>query len=100
MENSKWFGQPNFVVITIESHNAISAGDALRLIYEQNVITLALLNARMSRTSYQNWSLQVILPLTSLLLSKFSLIVPLSKHYTRNPFSAAAGFTIYHSLLR
>nr|GMC79587.1 probable 3-deoxy-D-manno-octulosonic acid transferase, mitochondrial isoform X1 [Ipomoea batatas] len=44
----------------------------------KNEITLALLNARMSRTSYQNWSLPVILPLTSLLLSKFSLIVPLS----------------------
>lgn len=88
-------------------------------------ITLALLNARMSRVSYQNWSLPVILPLTSLLLSKFSLIVPLVslytwyilysgisfcvllllillffitviEHYTRNTFSAAAGFTIYH----
>ncbi|CAH9113911.1 unnamed protein product [Cuscuta epithymum] len=41
-------------------------------------MALALLNARMSRKSYQMWSLPVILPLTSLLLSKFSLIVPLS----------------------
>nr|GLL39516.1 translation initiation factor eIF-2B subunit epsilon-like [Ipomoea trifida]GMD55934.1 translation initiation factor eIF-2B subunit epsilon-like [Ipomoea batatas] len=38
LDNSKWFEQPNFVVTTIESHNAISAGDALRLIYERNVI--------------------------------------------------------------
>ncbi|XP_073310206.1 uncharacterized protein [Primulina huaijiensis] len=38
LENSKWFGKPNFSVTTIESHNAISAGDALRLIYERHVI--------------------------------------------------------------
>ncbi|KAH9649152.1 eIF-2B GDP-GTP exchange factor subunit epsilon [Citrus sinensis] len=38
LENSEWFSQPNFTVKTIESHNIISAGDALRLIYEQNVI--------------------------------------------------------------
>ena len=30
--------QPNLTVTTIESHNSISAGDALRLIYEQNVV--------------------------------------------------------------
>ncbi|KDP23598.1 hypothetical protein JCGZ_23431 [Jatropha curcas] len=35
---SEWFSQPNFTVTTIESHNSISAGDALRLIYERNVI--------------------------------------------------------------
>ncbi|KAJ6309929.1 hypothetical protein OIU76_014803 [Salix suchowensis] len=29
---------PNFSVVTIESHNSVSAGDALRLIYERNVI--------------------------------------------------------------
>lgn len=39
LEKSNWFGQPNFSVTTIESLNAISAGDALRLIYEQNVIS-------------------------------------------------------------
>ncbi|KZV47254.1 translation initiation factor eIF-2B subunit epsilon [Dorcoceras hygrometricum] len=38
LENSNWFGKPNFSVATIESHNAISAGDALRLIYERHVI--------------------------------------------------------------
>ena len=38
LNNSKWFGQPNFSIKTIESHNCVSAGDALRLIYEQNVV--------------------------------------------------------------
>ncbi|KAL2241209.1 UNVERIFIED_CONTAM: putative translation initiation factor eIF-2B subunit epsilon, partial [Sesamum indicum] len=38
LENSKWFGQPSFSVTTIESYNATSAGDALRLIYERHVI--------------------------------------------------------------
>ncbi|WCJ43261.1 Translation initiation factor eIF-2B subunit epsilon [Euphorbia peplus] len=38
LENSKWLSSPNFIVTTIESHNSISAGDALRLIYERNVI--------------------------------------------------------------
>ncbi|KAG9144862.1 hypothetical protein Leryth_018985 [Lithospermum erythrorhizon] len=38
LESSNWLSQPNFVVTTIESNNAISAGDALRLIYERNVI--------------------------------------------------------------
>ncbi|KAM3218977.1 translation initiation factor eIF-2B subunit epsilon [Capsicum annuum] len=38
LDKSNWFDQPNFSVTTIESHNAISAGDALRLIYEQHVI--------------------------------------------------------------
>ncbi|KAI4294766.1 hypothetical protein MLD38_040912 [Melastoma candidum] len=38
IENSQWRSQPNFTVTTIESHNSISAGDALRLIYERNVI--------------------------------------------------------------
>ncbi|XP_077241071.1 uncharacterized protein LOC143881706 [Tasmannia lanceolata] len=36
--NSHWMSQPSFSVTTIESHNSISAGDALRLIYERNVI--------------------------------------------------------------
>ncbi|BFG37078.1 hypothetical protein CerSpe_233520 [Prunus speciosa] len=38
LESSEWFSQPNFTVTTIESHNSVSAGDALRLIYERNVI--------------------------------------------------------------
>ncbi|KAM1994700.1 hypothetical protein ACFX16_010864 [Malus domestica] len=38
LESSEWFAQPNFTVTTIESHNSVSAGDALRLIYERNVI--------------------------------------------------------------
>ncbi|KAG6773305.1 hypothetical protein POTOM_020570 [Populus tomentosa] len=39
LEKSEWISQPNFSVVTIESHNSVSAGDALRLIYERNVIT-------------------------------------------------------------
>lgn len=38
LENSEWFSQPNFTVTTIESHDSVSAGDALRLIYERNVV--------------------------------------------------------------
>ncbi|XVF06549.1 hypothetical protein REPUB_Repub06bG0058700 [Reevesia pubescens] len=38
LESSEWSSQPNFSVTTIESHNSISAGDALRLIYERHVI--------------------------------------------------------------
>ncbi|KAK4782643.1 hypothetical protein SAY86_007017 [Trapa natans] len=38
LQSSPWFSQPNFSVATIESHNSVSAGDALRLIYERNVI--------------------------------------------------------------
>lgn len=38
LENSEWLSQPNFSVTTIESHNTPSAGDALRLIYERNVV--------------------------------------------------------------
>lgn len=38
LNDSGWIGQPNFSIKTIESHNSVSAGDALRLIYEQNVI--------------------------------------------------------------
>ncbi|XP_016184787.1 probable 3-deoxy-D-manno-octulosonic acid transferase, mitochondrial isoform X4 [Arachis ipaensis] len=44
----------------------------------QNGITLALLNARMSEKSFEVWSRPVLLPLISLMLSKFSLIAPLS----------------------
>lgn len=38
LENSQWYSQPNFSVTTIESHNSVSAGDALRLIYERHVV--------------------------------------------------------------
>lgn len=39
LETTKWLSQPNFKVSTIESHNCVSAGDALRLIYEKNVVS-------------------------------------------------------------
>lgn len=38
LEDSKWFSQPGFLVTTIESNNSVGAGDALRLVYERNVI--------------------------------------------------------------
>ncbi|KMZ67148.1 Translation initiation factor eIF-2B subunit epsilon [Zostera marina] len=38
LEKSKWSKAPNFSVITIESHDSTSAGDALRTIYNQGVI--------------------------------------------------------------
>lgn len=38
LESSEWFSHPNFSVTAIESHNSISAGDALRVIYERNVV--------------------------------------------------------------
>ncbi|KAF9665100.1 hypothetical protein SADUNF_Sadunf16G0087100 [Salix dunnii] len=41
-------------------------------------ILLALLNARVSMKSFKLWSAPVLFPLISLLLSKFSLIIPLS----------------------
>ncbi|KAK2655000.1 hypothetical protein Ddye_008052 [Dipteronia dyeriana] len=41
-------------------------------------IALALLNARVSAKSFKQWSRPMLLPLISLLLSKFSLISPLS----------------------
>ncbi|OIV97161.1 hypothetical protein TanjilG_28912 [Lupinus angustifolius] len=44
----------------------------------KNGIKLALLNARMSEKSFKIWSRSVVLPLISLMLSKFSLIAPLS----------------------
>ncbi|KAA8518637.1 hypothetical protein F0562_016111 [Nyssa sinensis] len=44
----------------------------------KNGIVLGLLNARMSSKSFKNWSREILLPLTSLMLSKFSLIAPLS----------------------
>ncbi|KAI4310476.1 hypothetical protein MLD38_035452 [Melastoma candidum] len=44
----------------------------------ESSITLALLNARVSAKSFGRWSMPLLLPLVSLLLSKFSLITPLS----------------------
>ncbi|XP_057779320.1 probable 3-deoxy-D-manno-octulosonic acid transferase, mitochondrial isoform X3 [Salvia miltiorrhiza] len=44
----------------------------------RNGIALALLNGRISTKSFRNWSYPVILPLIKLMLSKFSLILPLS----------------------
>ncbi|XP_076944268.1 putative 3-deoxy-D-manno-octulosonic acid transferase, mitochondrial [Bidens hawaiensis] len=41
-------------------------------------VMLALINARMSIKSFNNWSRPVVRPLASLMLSKFSLILPLS----------------------
>ncbi|PKA47891.1 putative 3-deoxy-D-manno-octulosonic acid transferase, mitochondrial [Apostasia shenzhenica] len=41
-------------------------------------VKLALLNARISYKSFRRWSMKISLPLISLMLSKFSLIVPLS----------------------
>ncbi|KAL8171847.1 hypothetical protein V2J09_023651 [Rumex salicifolius] len=38
LENSQWNKQSHFSVYTIESNNSVSAGDALRLIYERHVI--------------------------------------------------------------
>ncbi|BAT88014.1 hypothetical protein VIGAN_05144500 [Vigna angularis var. angularis] len=38
LEKSEWLSQPSFTVTTIESQNSVSAGDALRVIYERNVI--------------------------------------------------------------
>ncbi|KAK4478705.1 hypothetical protein RD792_014202 [Penstemon davidsonii] len=44
----------------------------------RNGIALVLLNGRMSAKSFQSWSKPVFLPLVALMLSKFSLILPLS----------------------
>ncbi|TYK07372.1 putative 3-deoxy-D-manno-octulosonic acid transferase [Cucumis melo var. makuwa] len=44
----------------------------------QRGIDMALLNARMSATSFKHWSIPVFLPLISFMLSKFSLILPLA----------------------
>ena len=38
LEKSEWFSRPNFTVTTIESQNSVNAGDALRVIYERNVV--------------------------------------------------------------
>uniref|UniRef100_A0A7N0SYX2 lipid IVA 3-deoxy-D-manno-octulosonic acid transferase n=1 Tax=Kalanchoe fedtschenkoi TaxID=63787 RepID=A0A7N0SYX2_KALFE len=48
------------------------------VVYASNYgIPLALLNARISEKSYSQWSIPIFLPLISLMLSKFSLIIPL-----------------------
>ncbi|KAF8115327.1 hypothetical protein N665_0029s0162 [Sinapis alba] len=65
--------KPNAIVI-MENElwpNLIMSAAQLR-------IPLALLNARMSTKSFKRWSSPLFLPLASLLLSKFSLIAPLS----------------------
>ncbi|OVA08182.1 Nucleotidyl transferase [Macleaya cordata] len=38
IENSQWLSLPKFSVATIESHDSVRTGDALRLIYERNVV--------------------------------------------------------------
>lgn len=38
LETSQWLAKPNFVVSTIVSRTCLSSGDALRFIYEKNVI--------------------------------------------------------------
>ncbi|KNA03034.1 hypothetical protein SOVF_213000 isoform A [Spinacia oleracea] len=58
MESELW---PNIVMATSESK-----------------IMLALLNARMSERSFKRWSAPAVIPLIALMLSKFSLITPLS----------------------
>ncbi|XP_009122671.1 probable 3-deoxy-D-manno-octulosonic acid transferase, mitochondrial [Brassica rapa] len=67
------YWKPNAIVI-MENElwpNLIMSASQLR-------IPLALLNARMSTKSFKRWSSPLLLPLASLLLSKFSLIAPLS----------------------
>ncbi|KAF2537907.1 hypothetical protein F2Q70_00006770 [Brassica cretica] len=67
------YWKPNAIVI-MENElwpNLIMSAAQLR-------IPLALLNARMSTKSFKRWSSPLLLPLASLLLSKFSLIAPLS----------------------
>jgi hypothetical protein len=81
-------------------------------------IVLALLNARMSTKSFKLFSGPVLLPLISLMLSKFSLIVPLvcipmflmtvncivlllillydTEHYAGNPLPTTASPSFYY----
>ncbi|CAN6867120.1 unnamed protein product [Brassica oleracea] len=67
------YWKPNAIVIMENEMwpNLIMSAAQLR-------IPLALLNARMSTKSFKRWSSPLLLPLASLLLSKFSLIAPLS----------------------
>ncbi|XP_057548356.1 probable 3-deoxy-D-manno-octulosonic acid transferase, mitochondrial [Amaranthus tricolor] len=67
------YWKPNAVIL-LESElwpNVVMAAT------ERN-ITLTLLNARMSERSFRLWSTPAAFPLIALMLSKFSLIVPLS----------------------
>ncbi|CAN6718855.1 unnamed protein product [Malus baccata var. baccata] len=67
------YWKPN-VIVLMESElwpNLIMAAS-------EKGIMLALLNARVSTKSFKRWSGPVLLPLISLMLSKFSLISPLS----------------------
>lgn len=85
-------------------------------------IVLALLNARMSSKSFKIFSGPVLLPLISLMLSKFSLIVPLvcipmflitvicillllillydTEHYASDPLTTTSSLSLYHKIFR
>lgn len=45
LTKSKWRSQPNFAVTPIESHDCVSAGDALRLIEQRGVVSSLLMVA-------------------------------------------------------
>ncbi|BAT96004.1 hypothetical protein VIGAN_08286700 [Vigna angularis var. angularis] len=62
-------------ITTMSAYEVLSKSLPSEIILQ---ITLALLNARISEKSFKYWSGPVLLPLISLMLSKFSLIVPLS----------------------
>lgn len=57
-------------------------------------IALVLLNARMSAKSFNIWSGPLLLPLASLMLSKFSLISPLVSFYLSSLDSVAFSVTL------
>lgn len=40
LTKAKWRSQPNFTVTPIESHDCVSAGDALRLIEQRGVVSI------------------------------------------------------------
>lgn len=40
LTKAKWRSQPNFAVTPIESHDCVSAGDALRLIEQRGVVSI------------------------------------------------------------
>ncbi|CAM8930529.1 unnamed protein product [Rhodiola kirilowii] len=67
---------PSGVIYQVAPYDAPSAMDAF-LRYWKPSIALALLNARISENSFSRWSIPIFRPLISLMLSKFSLIVPL-----------------------
>ncbi|GER45407.1 3-deoxy-D-manno-octulosonic-acid transferase [Striga asiatica] len=70
MESELW---PNLIMGA--ARNGVSYTFQLRFTF---VVSLALLNGRMSTKSFRKWSHPVLLPLISLMLSKFTLILPLS----------------------